>query len=95
MRLGSAVYQVENVRFGSEADILTSPRHVRFTPDSGHSSVQVGCPRSATSGHERGLPSLEGHFVVNLRPNLETCEAWLNPMTGNTLLILEVGHEAR
>ena len=25
-----------NVRFGSLADILTSPRHVRFTPKSGH-----------------------------------------------------------
>ena len=39
MRLGSAVYQVENVRFGSEADILTSPRHVRFTPNSGRRAV--------------------------------------------------------
>ena len=29
----------------------TSPRHVRFTPDSRHSSVQVGCPRCAKSGH--------------------------------------------
>ena len=28
-------YQVENVRFGSVADILTSPRHVRFTPNNG------------------------------------------------------------
>ena len=27
------------------------PRHVRFTPDSGHSSVQVGCPKSANSRH--------------------------------------------
>ena len=26
-------------------------QHVRFTPDSGHSSVQVGCPKSAISGH--------------------------------------------
>jgi hypothetical protein len=53
------------------------------------------CLLSATSGHEWGLPSLEGRFVVNLRPNLETCEAWLDLMTGNTLLILEAGHEAR
>jgi hypothetical protein len=29
----------ENVRYGSLADILTSSRHVRFTPDSGHSSA--------------------------------------------------------
>ena len=26
---------VWNVRFGSLADILTSPRHVRFTPNNG------------------------------------------------------------
>jgi hypothetical protein len=32
-----------DVRFGSKTDIATRPRHVRFTPDSGHSSVQVGC----------------------------------------------------
>jgi len=75
----------------SYPDILTSPRPFRFISNNGHSSVQVGCPKSATSGHERGLPSLEGHFVVNLRPNLETCEAWLDLMTGNTLLILEAG----
>jgi hypothetical protein len=29
-----------NVRYGSLADILTSPRQVRFAPDSGHSSVR-------------------------------------------------------
>ena len=34
-----------------EADIVERPRHVCFTPNSGHSSVQVGCPKSATSGH--------------------------------------------
>ena len=39
--------------FGSLADITARSRHVRFTPDSGHSSVQVGCPKSATSGHRR------------------------------------------
>ena len=31
--------------------ILTSPRHVRFTPNNGHSSVLVGCPLCAISGH--------------------------------------------
>jgi hypothetical protein len=41
----------QNVRFGSLADITTRSRHVRFTPDNGHSSVQVECPKSATSGH--------------------------------------------
>jgi ADP-ribose pyrophosphatase YjhB (NUDIX family) len=30
----------EIVRFGSEADIMTRSRHVRFTPQSGHSSVR-------------------------------------------------------
>ena len=40
-----------DVRFGSLADITARSRHVRFTPDSGHSSVQVGCPKSARSGH--------------------------------------------
>jgi hypothetical protein len=28
-----------NVRYGSLADILTSPRHVRFTPNNGHWSA--------------------------------------------------------
>ena len=40
-----------NVRYGSLADIRARLRHVRFTPDSGHSSVPVGCPKSAKSGH--------------------------------------------
>ena len=35
---------VRHVRFGSLTDIVQRPRHVRFTPDSGHSSAQVGCP---------------------------------------------------
>jgi len=38
-------------RLGSLADITARSRHVRFTPDSGHSSVQVGCPESAKSRH--------------------------------------------
>jgi hypothetical protein len=46
-----------DVRFGSLADIVQRQRHVRFTPDSGHSSVRVGCPKSAISGH-RGLLSI-------------------------------------
>ena len=47
----NAFFHFHNVRFGSLADILTSPRHVRFTPDSGHSSVLLECPLSAISGH--------------------------------------------
>ena len=39
-------------RFGSLADITARSRHVRFTPDSGHSSLQVGCPLSARSRHK-------------------------------------------
>jgi hypothetical protein len=27
---------IENVRFGSKADIALGPRHVRFSPESGH-----------------------------------------------------------
>jgi hypothetical protein len=30
-----------NVRYGSLADITVRSRHVRFTPDSGHSSVHL------------------------------------------------------
>jgi hypothetical protein len=41
-----------NVRYGSLADIRARSCHVRFTPDSGHSSVQVGCPKSAINGHK-------------------------------------------
>jgi hypothetical protein len=40
------------VGYGSLADITARPRHVRFTPDSGHSSVQVGCPLGARSGRD-------------------------------------------
>jgi len=29
----------------------TPSRHVRLTPDNEHSSVQAGCPKSASSGH--------------------------------------------
>ena len=52
----SALYMLAgrrpNVRFGSLADITARSRHVRFTFDSGHSSVQVGCPLCAISGHK-------------------------------------------
>ena len=42
-----------NVGFGSLADITARSRHVRFAPDIGHSSVQVGCPKSAKSRHKK------------------------------------------
>lgn len=34
------------VRFGSLADISQRNRRVRFTPESGHSVVQMECPIS-------------------------------------------------
>ena len=40
-----------NVRFGSLADIEASPRHVRFTPNSGHWNSVVECPLYPKSGH--------------------------------------------
>jgi len=55
--------RVPRVRFGSLADITARSRHVRFTPDSGHSSVQVGCPKSAISGQGAFL-SLSGYHGV-------------------------------
>src|SRR5262249_12503654 len=40
-----------HVRFGSLADIKERQSHVRFTPESRHSSAPVACPLSANSGH--------------------------------------------
>jgi hypothetical protein len=42
-----------DVRFGSKADIRAAKRHVRFTPESGHSQRQYQCPLWAKSGHWR------------------------------------------
>jgi hypothetical protein len=50
-RSKSGLLERRDVRFGSLADMTACSRHVRFTPDSGHSSVQVGCPLSANSRH--------------------------------------------
>src|SRR5262245_6290790 len=41
---------VPDVRYGSLADITVSSRHVRFSPNSGHSSVHVGCPKVPEAG---------------------------------------------
>jgi hypothetical protein len=38
------------VRFGSLADISHCNRHVRFTPESGHSQRKHACPLRANSG---------------------------------------------
>ena len=46
-RYAKSVY----VRYGSLADITARSRHIRFTPDSGHSAVQLECPKSVISGH--------------------------------------------
>ena len=57
MRLGSAVEQVENVRFGSLADKVKSQRHLRFTPNNGHwTAIQV----SIFQGPEDGGRHLGG-----------------------------------
>jgi hypothetical protein len=37
---------------------MAGSRHVRFTPHSGHSSVQVGCSKSARSGRAGSDPSV-------------------------------------
>jgi hypothetical protein len=47
------LHNLGEICFGSLADMTARSRHVRFTPDSGHCSVQVRCPKSATSGHRR------------------------------------------
>jgi hypothetical protein len=33
---------MNDVRFGSKADIASAPRHVRFTPESGHRQALLG-----------------------------------------------------
>jgi hypothetical protein len=67
-----------NVCFGSLADIAARSRTVRFTPDSGHSSVEVGYPKSAIvdkaaasrrvvgSGNQAAGSSSEGIVVFRL-----------------------------
>ena len=44
----------DNVRYGSLADITSRPRRVRYSPQSGHSSVRLARPLSANSGHHSG-----------------------------------------
>src|SRR6516162_10486791 len=76
--------QSANVCFGSKADIDPLSSHVRFTPESGHCRLQLGCPLCANSGHQ----SLTGRFSLRQ----ELCRIlsivkpvpsalWLVPMT--------------
>jgi hypothetical protein len=46
---------VENVPFGSKAEIGLSPVDVCFTPKSGHWTATVGCPLCANNGHRAML----------------------------------------
>ena len=41
---GGELSLVEEHRFGSKADMCSAKRHVRFTPESGHSGRQSACP---------------------------------------------------
>ena len=49
------------VCFGSLADIGPRPRHVRSSPQSGHSSARFACPLSAKSGHCTARRAVFGH----------------------------------
>jgi hypothetical protein len=62
LRLGEKVPELKRTRLpkcegASGTGLYTSKteatpsRHVRLTPDNEHSSVQAGCPKSASSGH--------------------------------------------
>jgi hypothetical protein len=60
---------MDNVRFGSKADIGASPHHVRFTPKSGHWNSDAKCPLRAKSRH--GLRCSENAIIQSLcRPDL-------------------------
>jgi len=50
---GSGTLRRPYVRFGSSADIASRPRHVRYSPQSGHSSARVARPLSARTRHSR------------------------------------------
>jgi hypothetical protein len=50
-------------RFESLADILTSSRHVRFTPESRHSLVLVGCRLCLILELVRGKQALNASFA--------------------------------
>ena len=58
--LTNQVADASDVRFGSLAEIVSRPRHVRSSPQSRHSSARVARPQYAKSGHRRryqtGMP---------------------------------------
>jgi len=56
---------------GSLADIVQRQCHVRFTPHSGHASVQVGRPKSANSGRSR----IAGAKIRNHRETQRSLQA--------------------
>jgi len=59
-RFAGVVHEIggsTNVRFGSLADIASRPRHVRYSPQSGHSTARFARPLSAKSGLSR-LPRI-------------------------------------
>jgi hypothetical protein len=55
-----------DVRFESLADMLRRPRHVRFTPNSGHSPVALQCLRQQPT-------SRRSHSITFVR-DLTRCE---------------------
>jgi hypothetical protein len=57
---------LEDVRFGSKADISHCNRHVCFTPESGHSVVFEECPLRANSGHRQPYSITSSARVSNV-----------------------------
>ena len=49
---------VANVRLGSKPDILSAPRDVRFTPESGHRHQPPECLLIAINGHPTSIALL-------------------------------------
>jgi hypothetical protein len=78
------------VRYGSLADITAPSRHVRFTPDNGQPSVQVGCPLCANSGHYgsgcRRRPRPQGGVLVDEAQDLANTAAIDHPLNCSLLM---------
>jgi hypothetical protein len=69
-----------NVRLRPLADITAGSRHVRFAPNSGHSSVRVGCRgfgRLSVLSNRRVARSSLGLFVLPQRGR-ELSDEWLH-----------------
>jgi hypothetical protein len=52
LKFGDAAPEAAHVGVGSKADIALGPRHVRFTPESGHPPI-ISAPGSTISKAER------------------------------------------